>query len=388
MAFHSTYSPNFDSLITVGAMSPTTAIGNNTLAAWVNFNSLATDGEIIEVNASGGGNGSFDSAILWSLASAKLEFTQRTSTTNRDFVATFTVSTNTWIHVALTWDGTNLLAFANGVQIGSNTTGAMAGTRGNFGGLQLGPCTGDIQDGVFYSAALSIDEIAQLYRARCPKRRNNLLAHLPCYPGSNRGLDYSGNAVNFSNQGTPVDSTLTPPSVGWGVGRGRIILPSTSGLSIDAAGVTNVTGAAAVGSGASLVPAGMTNVTGAAVMLVAKSAAGTTQCTGAATMTKSAALAVAGLTQVTGAATVTGNTNFAITAAGTTNTTGAATMSTTAPLAAAGLTQVNGSALEGGSSPIVGAGMTIVTGSAVMSSNAPTGTPYYVHLWRRNRRGR
>src|SRR4051812_35034746 len=108
MAFHSTYSPNFDCLAMVGAAAGPTALGANTLAVWANFNSLATDGELIEVNASGGGNGSFDSAILWSLASTKIEFTQRSSTQVRDFVATFTVSTGAWNHFALTWDGTNL----------------------------------------------------------------------------------------------------------------------------------------------------------------------------------------------------------------------------------------------------------------------------------------
>lgn len=346
MAFHSTFSPNFDSLITVGAMSPTTAIGNNTLACWVNFNSLATDGEIIEVNANGGGNGAFDSAILWSLASTKLEFTQRTSTTNRDFVATFTVTTNTWIHVALTWDGTNLLAFANGVQIGSNTTGAMAGTRGNFGGLQLGPCTGDIQDGVFYSAALSIDEIAQLYRARCPKRRNNLLAHLPCYPGANRGLDYSGNAVNFSNQGTPVDSTIVPPPVGWGSLGNRIVLPASAATAITASGLTNVTGAATVGKTAAVASTGTTNVSGTADMQVGKNASGVTNVTGAASM----------------------SINYALTAAGLTNVSGAASASKGVDVTASGLVTTSG--------------------NAAVSGSSPTGTPLNVHLWRRNRRGR
>jgi hypothetical protein len=391
MAFHSTYSPNFDSLVTVGAATPSTAIGANTLAVWANFNSLATDGELIEINAvsGSGGNGAFDSAILYSLASAKIEFTQRSSTQNRDFVATFTIATGTWYHFALVWDGTNLTGYANGAVIGTNTTGALTGTRGNWGNLQLGPATAELQDGVFFAAALTIDEIAQLYRARCPDRRNNLIGHYPCYPGSNRGLDYSGNGNNFGNQGTPIDSTVTPPSVGWGVGRSRIILPNSSGITIVGAGLVNVTGAAAMSSGASAAGAGLVNVTGSAAMLVAKSAAGLVNVTGAAAMASTAPLAAAGLVNVTGAAVVTGNTNFSIAAVGTTQVSGAAVETkTVAPLVAAGLTQTTGQALEGGAALLSPAGLTFVTGSAVVSSSAPAGVANNVHLWRRNRRGR
>lgn len=386
MSFHSTYSPNFDSLITVGALSPTKTLGANTLACWVNFNSLATDGEIIEINATGGGNGSFDSAILYSFASSKLEFTQRSSTQNRDFVATFTVTTGTWIHVALTWDGTNLLAYANGVQIGSNTTGALTGTRGNWANLQVGPGTCDLQDAVFYDAALSAAEIQQLYVSRLPTRRTNLVVHLPCFPGSNRNVDYSGNGYNFSNQGTPTDSTITPPSVGWGGSRPRLVIPANSALA--AAGSVQCTGASTLVAGKAVVPGGSTQVTGAANMLRGMNVAGATQTTGAATLTKSAPIAAAGLTQTTGAAAVSASGSYSLTAAGSTQVSGTATSSTAAPLAAAGLTRVSGAAIEGGASPIAGGGTTRCTGSAVVSSSAPAATAYAVHLWRRSRRGR
>lgn len=371
MAFHSTYSPNFDCLAMVGAASGPTALGNNTLAAWVNFNSLATDGEIIEVNASGGGNGAFDSAIIWNLASAKLEFTQRTSTTNRDFVPTFTVTTNTWIHVALTWDGTNLLAYANGALIGSNTTGAMAGTRGNWGGLQLGPATADIQDGVFYTAALSADEILQLYRQRQPKRRNNLYCHIPCFPGSNRGVDLSGNANNLPASGTPVDSTIVPPSVGWGSGRSRLFLPAATVLTAD--GATQTTGAAAVTAAASIPASGTTQTTGAAAVTASANvpSSGTTQTTGTAAVTASASAASAGTTQVTGVVAMTAA--AALAASGITQTTGTATMTKSAALAQAGTTQTTGAATFSVITSIPSSGATQTSGTANVTSSGGGG---------------
>jgi hypothetical protein len=348
----------------VGAAAGPTALGSNTLAAWVNFNSLATDGEIIEVNASGGGNGSFDSAILWNLASSKLEFTQRTSTTNRDFVATFTVNINTWIHVALTWDGTNLLAYANGVQIGSNTTGAMAGTRGNWGGLQLGPATADIQDGVFYSAALSADEIGQLYRERQPKRRNNLLCWVPCFPGSNRGLDLSGNANNLPASGTPTDSTIVPPSVGWGSGRSRIIIPAGGATAAAGDGRTIFNGSGAQTAAAAASANGQTvfNGSGTEAAAVASVANGQTVFNGSGAQTAAVAKVADGRTVFNGAATSAASS--ASSADGRTVFNGAGAQTAAAAKSADGRTVFNASGTAAVSIAASGDGRTLFNASA------------------------
>lgn len=339
MAFHSTFSPNFDCLRRAGNQG--IAIGNNSLACWVNFANLSGAYEVIEINDSGGFP--FASAIL--LNGNQIEYSQRNAAgTQINFLGGTTLSANTWYHVALTYDGTTLRGYLNGATNGTST--GLTGARGNWADLSVGATLGELQDALFYSAALSADEISQLYRSRQPKRRANLEYALPCYPGANRLVDYSGNGRDFTNGGTPTDSTIVPPPVGWGSLGNRIVVPASSGTAITADGLTQCTGSATTGKAAAVTATGTTNVSGTADMQGGKTAAGTTNVTGSANVGIAYATAASGLTQCTGAAAVSMN----------------------AAVTASGLVQT--------------------FGTAAVSSNQPSGTANYVHLWRRNRRGR
>lgn len=228
MAFRSTFAPNFDCLVRLGNQG--IALGANSLAAWVRFDSLTATYEILEINDSGGTP--FMSSIL--LSGNQIEYTQRSVTSNIDFLGAALVVANTWYHVALTYDGTTLRGYLNGVPNGTST--GLTGVRNNWADLQFGPTLGYLQDGCFYDAALSQAEITQLYLNRLPGRRQNLRIHLPAYAGAaNRRLDYSGNGFNFTDNGTPTDSTVPPPQAGWGYGQRRLMYTDASGTPLPSA---------------------------------------------------------------------------------------------------------------------------------------------------------
>lgn len=317
-------------------------IGNNTIAVWFNVTALTANHEMIEINDSG--TGGFASAIEYDTGLPGLVFLQRDGAgAGPSFSVAITA--NVWTHAALTWDGTNLRAYINGVQVSSATGSAV--TRGNWGGLQVGPGNGQLQDAVFYDAALSAAEIMDLYRSRYPKRRANLQIHLPIFNGTAaRVLDYSGNANNFNNNNAPTDGT-SAPGVGWGTGRTRVILPATTGgTPITADGLTQCTGSAVMGITYNLTANGLTQCNGAAALAGSLSAAGLTQCVGTANMGMTVNMTASGLTQCTGGA----------------------DPKLLASLTADGLTRSFGFASVTGSSP------------GVSSSS--------VSSWRKNRRGR
>jgi hypothetical protein len=398
------------------------------LACWFRVDDLAANYEFIQIDTPGESN--YQALIKYDAGVGGLTFLQRNSN-GSDIAEAGTggggdpvipTTSGVWHHVAMTWDGSTLAAYVDGVQV--RTKSGTPGTRGTWTDLNVGPCLGDLQDAVFYNAALSAAEIAALYSARLPKRRNNLLVHLPCFPGSNRIVDYSGLGNNFTATGSPADSSVVPPPAGWGSGRAILVVPAASGIAITATGSTQCSGSASVGKTAAVAATGTTQCTGAASVTLGKNASGLTQCTGAATVGKGAALTATGSTQVTGAAALGASAGIAATgstqcsgsatmsasgtmpASGSTQCTGAATLQATFPITATGLTQFTGSANTGGAIPIPGTGTTQCTGVATLQAtlqltaagltttsgtaamSGPLSGAHSVHLWRRNRRGR
>jgi hypothetical protein len=208
MAFRSTFSPNFDCLVRSGNQG--IAVGDNTLAAWFKWDNTSADYEMVEINDSGGAT--FASAIQ--LVGGDIVFHQTQGDGSRITIVGPTCSAGVWTHAAITWDGTTMTGYVDGASVGTQT--GLGGARGNWSDLQIGPGVGELQDAVFYTVALTPEQIAQLYRNRMPGVRTGLRHHLPCFPGAtNRLIDYSGNALNFSNNGTPAEAT-TAPQAGWG----------------------------------------------------------------------------------------------------------------------------------------------------------------------------
>jgi hypothetical protein len=311
---------------------------------------LAADYELIQIDTPG--ESDYQALIHYNSGVGGLTFLQRNS--NGSDIAeagtggggdpVITTTSGVWHHVAMTWDGATLAAYVDGVQV--RTRPGTPGTRGTWTDLNVGPCLGDLQDAVFYNAALSAAEIQALYSARLPKRRNNLLVHLPCFPGSNRTVDYSGLGNNFTATGSPADSTVAPPPVGWGAGRGRIILPSGTVLPADGTATTRFGGSAAANS------------------FAASSAA--TKFGGSASANAVASIGGSSGTLFGGSATATGGAQLSGT--GTTRFGGSAVPSQVT--AAMGATKFGGSATATGGEP------------------SPPDDAVAVHLWRRTRRGR
>lgn len=377
MSFRGTFSPTFDCLIRAGNQG--IALGNNSLAAWVKFDNVSAGYEVVEINDSGGQ--SFASAII--LSGNQIEYTQRNAagTGNADFLGATTVSANTWYHVALTYDGTTLRGYLNGQPNGTHA--GITGARGNWADLQIGPTLGEIQDAMFWTRALTADEVAALACARVPKNPQNLRHWLPLFTGSNRLVDYSGNALNFTNSGTPVDGTTVPP-VGWGAGRtrviqtsGTVVTPDGDGRTLFNGSATASIGRAATGDGRTLFngsgapdvlaayftpQAGLTrfNGSGTAAAAAADTGNGQTAFNGAGTPATAAAEVGNGLTRFNGS----GAQAAAVSSVADGRTLFNGSASAQLGLQAAGQTLFNGSATASVAIAGIGAGLTIFNGSA------------------------
>lgn len=128
-----------------------------------------------------------------------------------------TLTLNTWYHLAMTWDGTSTRLYVNGALVATNTPAATTRT-GNWSNWGA-PANfdGAVQDVVTYNAALTVDEIMQLYRARMPLRRTNLVMWLPMLTAP--GLDnLSGVGVNAALSGGAPSAGNDLAAVPWGVG--------------------------------------------------------------------------------------------------------------------------------------------------------------------------
>jgi hypothetical protein len=248
---------------------------------------------------------------------------------------TFTFTVNQWYHIGYTYDGTNKRVYVDGALVSTqawSSAGAPSGDGWIFGAANFTAPDADLQDITIWDVVLTADEIAQLFRQRLPRRRNNLVAHYPLFPDAARTADYSGNGRTLTSAGTPTEATSNP-SAPWTGGRPQSIY-IVSGTTVQIAGsaATNFGGTAASTESVALVGAAATAFGGSAAgPTSAKSTAGAaatafggtvtvtplsvvqisgvaapTRFGGAAANTAAAALAGAAATQFGGTVTVTG----------------------------------------------------------------------------------
>lgn len=282
-----------------------------------------------------------------------------------------------WFHYALTYDGSTVRAYVNGVAGGTVSSSSTTLASGTADALSCaGPSSADAVDCVMFSRALSAAEVALLAANRLPTVGiGDCFLWVPMFAGaslSDCGVDRSGFGNNCtlqqSGSGNPVSSNENPPTP-WDGRRSRVWVPSATVVAIAADGSTQTTGTAALSSSAGLAASGTVNTTGASAMTktAGLAAAGSTQTTGAAALAASAALASSGTTQTSGTAANT--VTIVHTASGTTQSTGAAALTAVAAVAASGSTQTTGSATMTASASIAAAGSTQTTGAANLAPN-------------------
>ena len=128
------------------------------------------------------------------------------------------LSTNTWYHLAVTWNGTSLITYVNGV---ANITHTNTGSTWNE--IRLGfdvsywgdSFVGNMADVMAWDDTLTAAQILQQMYRKVPVTFANLKLWLPTFDGSGeRNRDYSGQGNTLTVTGTITD-TANPP-ISWG----------------------------------------------------------------------------------------------------------------------------------------------------------------------------
>ncbi len=144
-----------------------------TISAWIKADTLThlrrRDARIVSK-----ATGTATQAHYWMLSTIKLgsetalRYRLKTNASTKTLIATSALTTNTWIHVAAVYDGSQMRLYQDGVQVGSTSkTGTIdqnaavsAWIGRNPGGKR--PFDGLIDDVQIHSRALSASEIADL----------------------------------------------------------------------------------------------------------------------------------------------------------------------------------------------------------------------------------
>jgi hypothetical protein len=190
-------------------LSPTIACTSKmTLCAWsLQHTPAAIDSDVIWLNNSGG-SGAGDSISIGHNSSNVVFYNQVAGS----FAAYYSqaAATDVWEHYAYVADGTNAIAYVNGVQVDSRAL-TLTGRTGSYNFADMGYNTPDftLQDVQVFQEALTVNEILSVMRARVP-RRPNLVGWWPLH-GDSPTFDHSGRAQTLTHSGgTTAKATIFP----------------------------------------------------------------------------------------------------------------------------------------------------------------------------------
>ena len=208
-----------DDAVTLGAFDVSSGIDELTLMAWVKPTGSGDDRILAKANGTSTGD------HWWTLQMPSLAFRARlkTGSTTTDISGgTFTV--DEWAHVALIYDGTNMIGYKNGVQVASSgKTGNVAqdgSVNVRIGDNPVGDrCFhGFIEDVRIYERALSVGELQTVIGLKGLDLIDDNLVHRWLLNDSADGVVASGSNSVIDSVGT-VDGT----PVGSPVYRGTIL---------------------------------------------------------------------------------------------------------------------------------------------------------------------
>lgn len=126
------------------------------------------------------------------------------------------VTINTWYHLCLTYDGTTITAYVNGVSVGTNAPGALTRTGNWLNWVSPSAWIGSMQDVVGYNVALNAAEVLQLASNRKPGHRTGILVDVPMLTLTGAEVNYAGTGVNLVQAGTVPTAGLDTAGIPYG----------------------------------------------------------------------------------------------------------------------------------------------------------------------------
>ena len=158
----------------------------------------------------------FQVAYEYNSGTRRLQFRRiRRGTSTADFAYNLTMGTSNWYHIVQTYDGTTVRGYVNGAYVGSvassgngasNTVdGFNVGADGSdqSGGTLSAYCSSIFDDVAVFDAALSADQIKELYEGRyLGELRPNQFGTTTALYHLSSTTDFSGNNRHLTNNNT------------------------------------------------------------------------------------------------------------------------------------------------------------------------------------------
>jgi concanavalin A-like lectin/glucanase superfamily protein len=254
-----------------------------TSAFWANFSSFADAGTDHVLTWSNGTNGDLNS-IAHDAGDTHL-YCGATKGATLNLTNFATVAVNEWHHYCMTWDGSTITAYTDGV---SSTTVACTLTgRVNWTTLTTGRFSGQGENAVIFSRALTASEVFDLFCNRKPRDFTSILVYWPIYDNVSNLVDRSGNGNDATASGGSATAGTDNPRTQLGIGHPKYV-PGV--IQMTASGGVLVSGTAAMTAAAQLQAAGGIIVNGSAAMSMSAqlAAAGSVACDGVCVMTSDA----------------------------------------------------------------------------------------------------
>lgn len=191
-----------------------------TIAAWFNWDGGSSNGLIYGEGRAAQSTPFLGLGINYSTAKARA-YARGDDNANKSFDGTTTISSGTWYHAAMVFDGTTLTLYLDGSSEGTATpTAALTLTTRHIGKLRRPTSSnyfgGEIGEVLIYGRELDIGEVQELARGKSDGVPGGAVGHWSLRESgvSPTFVDLSGNGNSGTNNGSIESSDGPPVSVG------------------------------------------------------------------------------------------------------------------------------------------------------------------------------